>query len=164
MKGNVIGQGGVPRQGDNTALSNSVVGTTLKLLAPAGVYDGIDDTVNLLNFESTLGVRRVATGQVVVGGTSGNQTVNLSFTPSKVFIFPSATVDQFSQTAFFTISSSSDIRRQNSNTISSISSIKMEVGTNGTSVSTGGSAGSIGTNQFIFNASTNQTYTYFAIQ
>lgn len=47
MKGNVVGQGGKSRQGDNVALASSVSGTTLKLRAPAGIYDGTDDNVTL---------------------------------------------------------------------------------------------------------------------
>lgn len=34
-------------QGDNSALSSSISGNTLKLIAPRGIYDGIDDTVTI---------------------------------------------------------------------------------------------------------------------
>ncbi len=39
------GEGGDERQGDNVALAMSLSGTTLKLRAPEGIYDGIDDNV-----------------------------------------------------------------------------------------------------------------------
>lgn len=39
------GEGGDERQGDNVALAISLSGTTLKLRAPEGLYDGIDDNV-----------------------------------------------------------------------------------------------------------------------
>ena len=35
------------RQGDNTALSSTVSGNKLKLIAPKGIYDGMDDTVTI---------------------------------------------------------------------------------------------------------------------
>lgn len=41
------GAGGAPRNGDNASLSSSVSGTTLKLVAPSGQYDGVDDTVTI---------------------------------------------------------------------------------------------------------------------
>ena len=41
----LLGEGGDERQGDNAALALSISGTTLKLRAPAGLYDGVDDNV-----------------------------------------------------------------------------------------------------------------------
>jgi len=35
------------RQGHNTALGSSISGNTLRLIAPRGIYDGIDDTVTI---------------------------------------------------------------------------------------------------------------------
>jgi|GEM_PF-5359636 len=39
------GEGGDERQGDNVALALTRSGTTIKLRAPGGVYDGVDDNV-----------------------------------------------------------------------------------------------------------------------
>jgi hypothetical protein len=43
------GGGADARQGDNVALASSISGTTLKLRAPAGEYDGVDDNVTITN-------------------------------------------------------------------------------------------------------------------
>lgn len=55
MRGQTLGQGGIPRQGDNVALASSVSGTTLKLRPPAGIYDGVDDNVTLTDADFIAG-------------------------------------------------------------------------------------------------------------
>lgn len=109
-------------------------------------------------------MKRIANGTVVVT-TASVQTINLDFQPSKVFIYPIATVDQFSETAFFILSDTSDIKRQQSNTITSIPSIKLVTSTN-TNYAYNGTTnvGSIGTKQFNFSASANQTYVWYALE
>lgn len=43
------------KQGDNNAVSSSISGSTLRLLAPAGIYDGVDDRVNIYDADFIAG-------------------------------------------------------------------------------------------------------------
>lgn len=100
MKGQVLGQGGVPRQGDNVALAHSMSGGILKLRAPAGIYDGTDDNVTLTQELALLALngKRVATGTLTT--PSGTSTYSgepcfpifinkslIPFTPSLIIAF-----------------------------------------------------------------------------
>lgn len=82
-------------QGDNSALSSSISGNTLKLIAPRGIYDGIDDTVtiedddwipenirygiNLLGKVGTLRELKYVTGTVSIPGVSSDEPLSRSF-------------------------------------------------------------------------------------
>ena len=150
MKGNVVGQGGIPRQGDNVALASSVVGTTLKLRAPKGLYDGIDDTVNLANVFTTLGAKRFATGLATSGNTATNFSradtggdvsravfnvngLSLSFTPRTIIVFSSTTVQTGSVTVY-----NADYTQMSSNGNALISVNGYKFRTAGTTVGTTG--------------------------
>ena len=59
------GGGITERQGDNVALASSISGTTLKLLAPEGGYDGIDDNVTITDANFT--AANILSGKSVFG-------------------------------------------------------------------------------------------------
>ncbi len=105
--GNFIlqGDGSEERQGDNVALASSVSGTTLKLRAPAGEYDGVDDNVtitdadfiagNIKNGVDLFGLvgtstdKAFASGTIsVAGGPNSPRTIisGLGFTPRGFFV------------------------------------------------------------------------------
>lgn len=59
------------KNGDNVATSSSVSSTTLKLVAPKGWYDGIDDTVTITDSDNT--AANIKTG-VNINGVTGTFT------------------------------------------------------------------------------------------
>lgn len=103
MQGEVISSD-TPLAGDQTALSSSVVGTTLKLVAPKGAYDGVGSKVVITdaNFADVnikggvsifgkmgtlndgTGMKKYAEGIVTVDGTGVLTVSGLSFRPSIV--------------------------------------------------------------------------------
>ena len=107
LMGNVFGLAGsiVNRAGDNVALADTRVSTTLKLRPPAGYYDGVDDTVTITDADyiaanvregvtlpgglvgtmiDGAGLKKTATGTWSVSGGGQFTVTGLTFTPSRV--------------------------------------------------------------------------------
>jgi len=88
------GSGEVRRDGDNASLSSSVSGTTLKLVAPKGIYDGIDDTVTITDADFVAGniISGIDVFGVIGTGTPINNTQSGSVSWSSTALTLDATI------------------------------------------------------------------------
>ena len=66
--------GAIKRAGVVAAVASAIAGTTIRLTPPKGEYDGVSGEVALSNALNVLGLRKYATGSVVVGTGTLNFT------------------------------------------------------------------------------------------
>lgn len=68
----------------NIAVSQVVNGSTLKITPPKGEYDGVFSQIDIQNYLTVLGVKKVATMTGSIPATGSHDVTGLGFTPTHI--------------------------------------------------------------------------------